>query len=177
MIRQDPTERPSSIRAIKDELHIRGVEFVTHQKLDQVRKTVVPATTPDDPLGGVDVAAVAFSFDSGTLSFQLEPPPPPEWMHALRTLERYRSYGLAEPERVQWTARGAATVPAEAKTVVEVGRMVREWVFAANAEYHKRLITKAKEEERREREALAARKRELEEQALAMENLRKAQLA
>jgi hypothetical protein len=120
---------------------------------------------------------VAFSFDSGTLSFQLEPPPPPEWMHALRTLERYRSYGLAEPERVQWTARGAATVPAEAKTVVEVGRMVREWVFAANAEYHKRLITKAKEEERREREALAARKRELEEQALAMENLRKAQLA
>jgi len=139
MIRQDPTERPSSIRAIKDELHMRGVEFVTRQKLDKIA-------------------------------------PHPEWMSALHTLERYRSYGLAGAAHVERTAHGA-TVPATANTVVEVWRTVQEWVHSANAEYHNRLIDKAKRQERREHETLATRQRELEEQALAMERLRKAQLA
>jgi len=92
MIRQDPDERPSSIRVIKDELTMAGMEFVTHQKLDQIRKKVVSAVTPDDPLGGIDVRATAFDYAPGTLKFKLEPLPPQEWFLALYGIGNYRSF-------------------------------------------------------------------------------------
>jgi serine/threonine protein kinase len=46
MIRQSPSERPPWIAQVKDELIMRGAEFITHQKLDAARKVVVPSATP-----------------------------------------------------------------------------------------------------------------------------------
>lgn len=176
MIRQDPAARPSSVHAVKDELIMRGTEFVTHQKLDQARKTVVPAATADDPLGGTDVVARGFTWEQGTLCFRLDPEPPPKWMAALHNLGAYISYpGLAEPRLVARTARGA-TVPAYEHNVAEVARLVKGWVEAANREYREQLRKEAKEQERSRRAELAQRQRRLEEQARANERLRKALL-
>src|ERR1039458_6613075 len=112
MIRQNPADRPSSLTSVKDELLTSGAEFITRQKLDAVRNTVIPTASPDDPLGGMDVKATGFSYVPGLLTFQLEPAPPPGWVHALVTLGDYQGYGgLAEPARVQMIS-GGATVPA-----------------------------------------------------------------
>ncbi len=176
MIRQSPADRPSSVLSIKNELLTRGAEFITRQKLDAMRNTVIPASSPDDPLGGVDVTAFGFAWARGMLTFKLEPTPPPEWHHALLTLGDFQGYtGLAEPGRVQFASNGAA-VPANENIAVEVAKMVRQWVSSANREYRKHLLEKAAQEERRQLETLAARRRELEEQARVMERLRKASL-
>jgi hypothetical protein len=58
---------------IKDELLTSGAEFITRQKLDSVRNTVVPAASPDDPLGGRDVMATGFAYVPGLLMFRLFP--------------------------------------------------------------------------------------------------------
>ncbi len=177
MIRQNPVERPSSIRMIKDELTMAGTEFVTHQKLDQIRKQVVPAVSPDDPLGGIDVRASAFDYAPGTLKFKLEPLPPPEWFLALQGIGNYPSFpGIADPSRVERTAWGAI-VPAQEAIVAEVAQMVNDWIKSANTDYRNGLQRRAREQERREREALAERQGELEEKARAMKRLREAQLA
>jgi hypothetical protein len=176
MIRQNPSERPASIAAIKNELQLSGVEFAAHQKLDEARRMVVPATAPDDPLGGADVEASRFGYAPGFLTFQLQPAPPALWILALRNLGSYRSYGSAEPARIDITPNGA-TVPAREETVAEVAEMVQGWVRSANAEYRKDILARAQQEERRRREALATHKQRLEEQARAIERLRKASLA
>jgi serine/threonine protein kinase len=148
-IRQDPTDRPSSLTLIKDELLTSGAEFITRQKLDSVRNTVVPAASPDDPLGGRDVMATGFAYVPGLLMFRLEPTPPGEWVSALVTLTDYQGYiGLAEPARVQVTSSGAH-VPADENTAVEVARLVKQWVSSANREYRKQLLEKAIQEEQR----------------------------
>jgi serine/threonine protein kinase len=177
MIRQSPTDRPSSVAAIKSELLTSVAEFITRQKLDSVRNTVVQAASPSDSLGGMDVKAIGFKYVPGLLLFKLEPAPPPTWVQALLTLGTYRGYPtLAEPARVQMTPDGA-TVPANEKEAVEVAKMVQEWVSSANHEYRKHLQEEAAEEERRQRVHLAAYQRRLEEEARVMERLRKASLA
>jgi serine/threonine protein kinase len=180
MIRQEPTDRPSSLTSIKEELLTSGAEFITRQKLDSVRNTVIPAASPDDPLGGVDVMATGFAYVQGLLTFRLEPTPPAEWVHALVTLGDRQGYvgfvGVAEPSRVQVTSTGAH-VPANENIAVEVARLVKQWVSSANREYRKQLLEKAIQEEQRQRAALGAQRRRLEEEARVMERLRGASLA
>src|SRR6185312_7132940 len=123
----------------------------------------------------MDVAAIGFAYVPGRLTFQLEPTPPPEWVHTLVTLGDYQGYtGLAEPARVEMIASGGATVPANENIAVQVAQMVREWVSSTNREYRKHLVQKAAQEEHRQRGALAAQRQRLEEQARVMERLRKA---
>lgn len=176
MIRQNPKERPSSIADIKNELQLRGVGFVSQQKLDQARRAVVPASNPEDPLGGLDVKAMGFKYTPGYLLFQLQPLPPPLWMQTLTHLQSYRSFvGVAEPARIQPNDYGAS-VPAQPETVAEVARMVGEWVNAANAEYKQEIVKRAQQEDNRRRAALAEQRRKLEEAALANERLRQASI-
>jgi serine/threonine protein kinase len=80
MIRHSPSERHATIEKIKEELVGRGNEFVALQKLDAVRRAVVPASTPNDPLAGEDVKITEVEYKLGQLIFRLEPPPPPNWM-------------------------------------------------------------------------------------------------
>jgi serine/threonine protein kinase len=52
MIQQHPKDRPSSIAAVKQEMELRGKEFIAYQEYDAARKRVVPAASANDPLGG-----------------------------------------------------------------------------------------------------------------------------
>lgn len=176
MIRQDPSDRPSSVQQIKEMLFVAGEHATTFQKLDVLHRTVVPVSTPDDPLGGVEVRAIEFSYEPGWLHFKLEPAPPPEWMSALHELGSYGSFpGLAEPSLVESTDRGAQ-VPAKESVVTEVAKYVKEWVNSANVEYRQRLAQKAKAQERLRGEALEQKRRWHEEKVRAMERLKAADL-
>jgi serine/threonine protein kinase len=176
MIRQNPAERPGSIRDIKDELMLRGAEFVAHQRLDQATMTVVPTIASNDPLAGVDVAAGEFYYEPGMLRFRLLPPPPPKWFDTLQGLQAFSFIdGLAEPRLVGRDGRGAF-IQAGAHNVELIAGLVKQWVQSANSEYRKRLRHEAQEEERRQREQLAARQRRLAEEERGNERLRKALL-
>ena len=49
MIQQAPAARPVSIVLVKQQLIARGNEFITQQKLSQLKKEVVPESDIDDP--------------------------------------------------------------------------------------------------------------------------------
>ena len=50
MYQQTPSDRPQSIEVVKQLLIHHGNEFVTHQKLSESRKVVIPQSDLDDPL-------------------------------------------------------------------------------------------------------------------------------
>jgi serine/threonine protein kinase len=181
MIRQDPERRPASLAVVKDQMITSGSEFVARQKLDSIRKIVVPAASPEDLLGGADVMVTGFSFTPGTpgyLNFRFEPTPPAEWVGILYALGDYRSFvGLAEPARMEMVSDKTAMVPANEKIVVEAAQMVREWAASTNREYRKTLEEKAAEMERLNLQRLRQERARLEEQARAMERLKNASLA
>ncbi len=177
MIRQDPAQRHSSVTSLKSELITRGAEFMTLQKLDAARKEVVPASSPDDRLGGRDVNAIGFDYIPGYLTFRLEPTHPPEWMNALITLGNFSStLGGARPSRVGRNTDGTYGVPADANNLDQVAGFVRQWVNSANGEYRRRLQEAATEKEQIARQNLEAERRRLEEQARGQKKLRDAGL-
>jgi hypothetical protein len=109
-------QRYPSITKIKEELVGRGHAFVELQKLDEVRRTVVPASTPDDPLVGQDIKIVDFAFEPGRsfeqgeliCFFNINPPEP--WKAALHTLQSFRSSLHAHPTRIRFYPKSADAI-------------------------------------------------------------------
>lgn len=99
MIRQNATERYPTIAAIKQDLELRTSAAVTYQKLDNVTRTVIPAESPEDPLGGTAVEAVGFDYIPGYLTFRFEPQPPANWLETLRTLGTSDPLWAPDPQR------------------------------------------------------------------------------
>jgi serine/threonine protein kinase len=58
MIRQEPAERPQTVRRIKEELIARGHQFVQLQRLDALKKEVAPESEVSDPLIADPIRAV-----------------------------------------------------------------------------------------------------------------------
>ncbi len=173
MIKQNPAERPATIESVKNDLLIRGAWAVTLQKLDQITRTVVPASQPDDPLGGQDVRATGFDYTPGSLIFRLEPAPPPQWVDALHNISRYQSIvGGAAPSAVADNHDGTFSVPASESSAVMVRNIVPQWIAQANPEYRAHLQAQADQRERERRQQVESRRRLLEEQARVQEALR-----
>ena len=102
MIQQSPDRRHPAISSVKEEMSVRGLETVALQRLDAVRKEVVPSATPEDPLGGVDVNVEISDYQDGALIFILTPDPPPNWFMALHQLRNAPSFrGMVQPTGVQ----------------------------------------------------------------------------
>ena len=170
MIRQKPAERHGSIREIKSELNLYADEFVAHQKLDQIRKTVVPATKPEDPLDGIDVSATEFSYDdSGHLTFRLEPKPPSGWIVALNASAlRGDATGYT---RADIDAQGKSRIHVHFNLVVERKAKVIRWVTKTNADYRETLSQEARASERRALEDQVREKQKSEQRLQALKLL------
>lgn len=91
MLRQSPSARPQSIEVIKRELIGRKQEFVTRQRISELKATVVPVTDLDDPLIADPPRLVDFDWDQGTLTLFFQRPVNPKWIQALNNMGGYRS--------------------------------------------------------------------------------------
>ena len=89
MLRQSPSARPQSIEVIKRELIGRKQEFVTRQRISELKATVVPVTDLDDPLIADPPRLVDFDWDQGTLTLFFQRPVNPKWIQALNNMGGY----------------------------------------------------------------------------------------
>lgn len=187
MVRQDPSGRYSSIREVKHELQLSGVEHANLQKLDKLRQAVVPDATPDDPLRVLDVEVIKPEFHSGALYFELSPPPPENWIQQLHGLRVFHSApGGFGPARVEFHAdlrsgagpavRRRASLPAKPESIIQTLEMVKAWLASANTHYRKHLRREAERLREQHKEELERQRRILEDNARANELLRKANL-
>jgi hypothetical protein len=72
MIQQQPTQRPESIRVIKEELIGRGNEFIERQRLDELKRRAVPESHVDDPIISDPIRVVdKVSYSKGILILKL----------------------------------------------------------------------------------------------------------
>lgn len=137
MILHSPADRYAAITKIKEQLISRGQAFVALQKLDEVTRKVVPATTSDDPLNGQEIQVTSLDFEPGnpgelTCGFNLNPPS--AWKAALQNLQNFHYTTHAHPARVRFFAHGAA-VPTTEQSCPNTAKYFKQWVAAANENY------------------------------------------
>jgi hypothetical protein len=153
MIHHSPADRYQTIAKIKDDLLSRGNAFIEHQRLDQLRKQVVSAITPDDPLGGEDVRRVSVEYEPdrtdpkrGELIFLLDPAPPPVWQEGFKRPDEYRFIGgVAEPAYVRFYTNRAVLSITEIYAD-QVVRLMDGWISSANRRYRQHLAQLAQKQ-------------------------------
>jgi serine/threonine protein kinase len=162
MIQQDPAARHASISRIKQQLIARGNDFITEQKLSQLKKEVIPESDIDDPFvtNPIGIERVA-DYRDGSLLFELSAPPPPDWVMAFRNLGNYSAVKGSEPRT--FTFRGkTAWVPIRTENTAQVVvNHAKNYVERANVTYREMLVRTQQRRVAEQREAL---RRKIEEE-------------
>jgi len=151
MIRQSPDERYNSIEEIKQELIARKNEFITKQKISQLKKIVIPESEIDDPLIIDPPKIIDADWDEGFLSLKLSQPVNHLWVWALRNMDcNYHSVHSKGPEKFMIN-RDTAKIEVRHDDVQRVIDYFKSWLPNINRIYGERVIKenrKAAEEER-----------------------------
>lgn len=146
MLRQKPDERPSTIEQVKQELVARGSEFITRQRISQLKQEVVPVTDLDDPLIVAPPRLVGFDWDRGTLTLTLSATVNPKWVWAFQNMGNYSSVWGKGPEAFRFSGN-KATVAAQEHEVQQVIDHFKPWLPTANRVYEQRLRVEKREVE------------------------------
>lgn len=92
-LRQERSNRPDSIEAIKRDVHIYGQEAVTLQKLSAIENRVVDESVIDDPLAAHPIGLVGADWDANILTLELSQPVTEKWVSALINMGSYEASG------------------------------------------------------------------------------------
>lgn len=87
MIRQNPSERPDSISAVKWLIQKHQIEAVSLQKLSELEKVVIPAGEVDDPLAHQPPKLIGAYHDNGVLYLELDREVSSNWVLAFHYVE------------------------------------------------------------------------------------------
>jgi hypothetical protein len=152
----------------------RGQEFVTQQKLDELKKRVIPTSELSDPLIDNPIRVEGFDWKNGELILELSQAPNPRWIMTLRNLRSFGGVGNTEPSTV--SIQGTeARIPAPERVAEITYNYVRQWISRTNDDYateQKRMLRENEERERRELQAAVQRAEESKaERARVLERL------
>lgn len=170
MIQDDRASRPQSIAEVKQMLIQGGNQFVQQQKLDKLKKRVVPTTEPSDPLIDDPVRIVSWDWNDGSLTLSLNRAPHAPWIHTFRRLRVTGFVGQAEPSRASIEGT-AMTLTAPEHVVQTVYNYARSWIEQANSEYAENVRRALRETEERQRRDLHAAIRRAEESKAARDRV------
>lgn len=160
MMQQFPENRPSSIDEVKARLAMSKNLFISRQKLDNLRKTVVPSASIASRFAMNPVSVTEFDVRGNSLVAILNDNPQSDW---LRFFSQQRpGQFLAGAEPINWRFRNK-----EARLEVHPSRLESEsllmfehfknYLLVANAGYAKYLEALARQREQEEAEDLKVR--------------------
>lgn len=155
MIQQFPEDRPNSIADIKQILIAKGNEFVSRQKLDALRQTVVPSTAVTDPLVRNPIQVIAADLRGNTLVAILNQPPSPDWIRAF-VHPRSMTY-IAGTEPANWAFNGneaSVRLSHVESQIQQVLNHFKDYVGSANGLHFELLKQAASQREENERRTL-----------------------
>lgn len=160
MLRQSADERPASIEIVKQQLIARKNEFVTRQRINELKQTVIPVTDIDDPLILDPPRLVNFDYDSNMLTLIFQHPVNQKWISALYNMDGYSSYLGKEPTRFSISG-DKACINASEHEVQQIIDSFKSWFPTANRKYEEMIRKEKIETEEEHRQQL---QREVEEQ-------------
>jgi serine/threonine protein kinase len=157
MIRHSPVDRFASIAEVKNELIARGNAFVHQQKLDALRKIVVPSSDITDPLVLDPPEPESLDFDGMRLIFTLSKTPSREWIDVFRSLTGVSYYPGQGPTNFGFSDRQASVHVSDAQQAQSLVAMFKEYVRAANRDYERKVMRDTQRAEKERREQLQAK--------------------
>jgi serine/threonine protein kinase len=172
MLRQSPEERIDSIEKIKNQLIGRKNEFITRQKLSDLKDTVVPVTELDDPLITDPPRLVRVDWERGVLTLFLHQPVNANWIWALRNMGGHTSVLGKEPSAFKISG-DKAVIAADEHEAVKVVEYFRNWLPKVNKVYEQRIRMEKEQAEKKQREEL---ERQIKEQETRERILKSIQL-
>jgi serine/threonine protein kinase len=166
MIQDERARRPQSIAEIKRLLNQRGHDFVKQQKLDELKRRVIPTSELSDPLIDDPIQIVASDWNNDQLVLTLSQAPNQSWITTLQNLGAFSSIGPARPRSVSFQGR-EARIPAPERNVESAFQYARNWIQQTNANYANDQRQALRENEERQRRNLQAAIRQEEESKAA----------
>ena len=172
LIRQQPSDRFSSIDALKVELLGRRNAFVARQQLNAVTKQVVPTAIVVDPLIDEPVRIVGADWDEGgTLSIEFNHDLNPRWVGALRNMGSYASVMGKDPDAFSFSGR-YGRIGARGDEVQRIIDHFKNWLPKASAVYEMSVRREKEEREERTRRSIEEARRRAEERARVLDDLK-----
>ena len=156
MIRQAPGERPQSIDSIKQELIAHGAKSVSQQKLDQLKATVIPTSTIDDPLINDPVRIIDVDWTGGILTLILNHPVNDIWVSALQNMGNFASVIRKGPEAFTFNEDKAVIQSSSEQEAQLIIDYFKGWMPAATKKYEEMLRENQRLAEEQKRQQLQA---------------------
>jgi serine/threonine protein kinase len=153
MMRQSPEDRIDSIEKTKNQLIGRKNEFVTRQKVSELKDTVVPITELDDPLISDPPRLVNFDWDRGILTLVFQQPVNEKWLWALQNMGSHTSLMGKGPEAFKIHG-DKAVIDAAENQVQRIIDYFNDWLPAANRVYEQRIRREKEQAEEKQRKEL-----------------------
>ncbi len=152
MLRQDPDDRCQTIEAVKQHLIAHNNEFVTQQRLSELKGTVISVGEIDDPLIADPLRLVNFDWEHDMLTLFFQHPVNETWIWAFKNIGSYTSVLGKGPGRFSFSDN-KAVIPAEEREVQDIINHFKDWLPRANQKYERRIREhKASEEKKRRQE-------------------------
>ncbi len=157
MVRQSPADRPESIDEINKILMGRKNEFVSRQKLDSLKGTVVRSNAVVDPIVNDPVKTIGFDLHDNTLLVTLNHTVPPVWIRAFKSIGSYTFIQGSTPSDWDFGGNHAAVKlrpGVDENSVQMIVNHFKDYLDKANAAYRTQLQQAAILKEANERREL-----------------------
>jgi hypothetical protein len=171
MLQQSPANRPASIDHIKQQLIGRKNDFVTRQRLSQLRQTVILQSEIDDPLILNPITLVGRDYERGTLVLKLNKPVTDKWRQALYHMGNYSAILGKGPEDFSFSG-DTARILARENEIQDIINHFKDWLPKANRKYQEMVAHEKRLEEERQRQQLQAEIAEVERHQRILQNTR-----
>jgi serine/threonine protein kinase len=171
MLEQFPANRPASIDHIKQQLIGRKNDFVTRQRLSQLRQTVIPQGEIDDPLILDPIRLVSVDYEKGYLIVRFNQPVTDKWRQALTNMGGFSAIWGKSPENFSFTG-DMLRISARENEVQKIINYFKKWLPKANRNYQEMIANEQRLEEERQRQQLQAEIDEVERRQRILQNVR-----
>lgn len=162
MIQSDPSQRPTTIDAVKQLLDSRSDAFTTRQRLSEIENRVIPVGEEDDPLALAPPRVTSARWDAGRLTLGLDKAVNDQWIqHGLHRMSGYTSVAGVGPDKFNFSRRSASVTIGEsdAQRVIDY---FKDWLPNATEAYRQHREQSRQQAAHDERERLRQKKEALE---------------
>jgi hypothetical protein len=155
MIRNTPSERPSSIETVKGLLSLHMRDALSHQRLSEISNTVVKQGEIDDPLALEPLRVVDFDWDSEILTLTLNRRVSDNWVNAFKRIGGIQGVWNKGPNTFSFRD-DKALVSTRAEDVQRIIDYFKTWMVPAMQTLHQDLSLRLRQERDRKLAALRA---------------------
>jgi len=171
MLRQSPSERPSTIEVIKNLLIAKKNEFITQQRVSNLTRTIIKASDIDDPLIIDPPRLVDADWIKGLLTLKLSCQVNPKWVWALQNMGSYHSAYGKDPLAFRISGN-IASINAEEREVQNIIDHFNKWLPMANSVYAQKIRQEMREDEERRRQEIQRQLKEEETRLRVLKNIK-----